>query len=214
MARIFTLAIPILYGPRLRRKVRFTKILIALLALEILVALISGIPVHELERRTQALAAEKIRGEQELESLQSRLRALEEERSILVQTRSPELYPFESDKAIPINKAHIENIRFTPPRLEGGTGFKAPHTRTYSVFMLARRQPPDFTRCAVELSFFDRNGIQIADHGVDPCSSTEPDADAEMPISGQLFSFSFLLTLTEDIRPAYFAIDESTRAEQ
>ena len=202
MAMDFAVAVPLLYGPKLRGKLKWIKVLFAVVGAEILLGSVADRLVHNMELQTRTRATEKMRITQTLEDLQAQLRALNEERAILVQTRSPELRPFEFDKAIPINEAYLENIRFARPWR--GNAVSA-HTHDYSVFMLARRQILDFTHCVVELSFFDRTGVQIDAHRIDPCSSAGP--SVEKGISDLMVSFSFPLALAESIRPAYFAVE-------
>lgn len=187
---------------RQRWKLKLITLLITVLIFQISLALAFYLSIQKSENQTRKLAGEQILKRQELDSLRSRLQTLEEELAILVQTRSPELYPLEFDKAIPINKEYFENIRFTLPQGEV--------TNIYSVSILAK-QPSRGTASFFEISFFDRTGVQIATDRINISSNST--LSAERWLSDKLFSLTSQVRLDKDIKPAYFAIKLSDHPE-
>lgn len=189
--------------PRQRWKLKLIILLITALIFQAFLALAFYLSIQKPENQTQKLAAEQTLKRQELETLRSRLQTLEDELAILVQTRSPELYPLEFDRAIPINKEYFENIRFTLPQGEG--------TNIYSVSILAK-PPPRGTASFFEISFFDRTGVQVATDRIKISSNST--LSAERWLSDKFFSLTSRVRLDKDIKPAYFAIKLSDHSEK
>lgn len=179
-----------------RRKVHGVLALGGVLLLEAFLALIPFLRIREAEHEIKVLALEKTSAEQKLETMRSRLSSLEQELAILVQTRSPELYRFELDRIIPINRDGLENVRLTQPPQHGGN--------VYFVSVLAAPSPAIGADSAVKLAFFDSTGVQISGGRLAP--ERHPPVDSDAATSGQLLRFSGWIALDEAVHPAYFSI--------